>query len=65
LGQGFTLVDHLEQVDIRDGSMPRLTFINQNLEADYKLELIVLLKEYVDLFCIELHRDSWIGPRAC
>jgi hypothetical protein len=25
-------------------------FINQNLEADYKLELIALLKEYVDYF---------------
>jgi hypothetical protein len=30
--------------------MPWLTFINQNLEADYKVELITLLKEYVDCF---------------
>jgi hypothetical protein len=30
--------------------MPRPTFINQNLEADYKVELIALLKEYVDCF---------------
>jgi hypothetical protein len=50
LGQGFMSADPLEQVDIRDGSMPRLTFINQNLEADYKVELIALLKEYVDCF---------------
>ena len=30
--------------------MPRPMFINQNLEADYKVELIALLKEYVDCF---------------
>jgi hypothetical protein len=30
--------------------MPRPTFINQNLKADYKDELIVLLKEYSDCF---------------
>ena len=40
----------LEQVDIGDGSMPWPMFINQNLEADYKVELIALLKEYVDCF---------------
>ena len=50
MGQGFTLADPLEQVDIGNGSVPRPTFINQNLEADYKVELIVLLKEYVDCF---------------
>ena len=50
LGQGFTSGDPLEQVDIRDGSVPWLTFVNQNLEADYKVELITLLKEYVDCF---------------
>ena len=27
-GQGFTSADPLEQVDVRDGSVPRLTFIN-------------------------------------
>jgi hypothetical protein len=50
LGQGITPADPLEQVDIGDGFVPWLMFINQNLEADYKLELIVLLKEYVDCF---------------
>ena len=48
--KGFTSTDPLEQVDIGDGSVPRPTFINQNLEADYKVELIALLKEYVDCF---------------
>jgi hypothetical protein len=50
LGKGFTSADPLEQVDIGDGFVPRLTFINQNLEADYKFELITLLKKYVDCF---------------
>ena len=44
LGQGFTSVNPLEKVDIGDGSMPRPTFINQNLEVDYKVKLIKLLK---------------------
>jgi hypothetical protein len=38
--------------------MPRPTFINQNVEADYKVELIALLKEYVDCFAwdyIKMH----------
>jgi hypothetical protein len=31
LGQGFSSVDRLEEVDIRDGTTPRPTFINANL----------------------------------
>jgi hypothetical protein len=50
LGQGFTTADPLEQVDMGDGSVPRPTFIIQNLEADYKAKIIVLLREYVDCF---------------
>ena len=50
LGEGFRSADPLEQVDIGDGSMPKPTFINQNLEANYKAEQIALLKEYVDYF---------------
>ena len=50
LGQGFTSADPLEEVDIGDGTTPRPTFINKNLDADYKVKLIALLKEYVDCF---------------
>jgi hypothetical protein len=50
LGHGFTSADSLEKVDIGDGSVPRPTFINQNLKANYKAELITLLKEYADYF---------------
>jgi len=55
LGQGFTSVDPLEKIDIGDGSFPRPTFINKNLKADYKLKLIELLKQYVDIFAWEYH----------
>jgi len=39
LGQGFTSADPLEKVDIGDGSIPRLTFINANLSNDCKTDL--------------------------
>jgi len=50
LGQGFTSADPLEKVDIGDGSVPRPTSVNANLSAEYKTDLIKLLKEYVDCF---------------
>ena len=55
LGQGFTSVDPLEEVDIGDGTVPRPTFVKRDLEADYKSQLIVLVKEYVDCFAWEYH----------
>ena len=36
LGQGFTSADPLEKVDIGDGTIPRPTFVNKNLSAEYK-----------------------------
>ena len=50
LDQGFTSADHLEEVDIGDGSIPRPTSVNKNLKVNYKAKLIELLKEYVDCF---------------
>lgn len=55
LGQGFTSADPLEEVDIGDGSVPRPTYINKNLETDYKAVLIRLVKEYIDCFAWEYH----------
>ena len=55
LGQGFTSADPLENVDIGDGTVPRPTFVNKNLSAEYKADLINLLKEYVDCFAWEYH----------
>jgi hypothetical protein len=50
LGQGFTSAGPLEEVDIGDGTMPRPIFVNKNLDPIFKLELIKILKEYVDCF---------------
>ena len=50
LGQGFTSADPLEKVDIGDGTIPKPTFVNKNLSAEYKADLVNLLKEYVDCF---------------
>nr|AAQ56356.1 putative polyprotein [Oryza sativa Japonica Group] len=55
LGQGFTSADPLEEVDIVDGTKPRPTFVNKNMRADYKVNIIELLKEYVDCFAWEYH----------
>ena len=53
LGQGFTSADPLEKVDLGDGTIPRLTFINKNLSVEFKADLIKLLKEYIDCFAWE------------
>jgi hypothetical protein len=50
LVQGFTLADPLEEIDIGDGKTPWPTFVNKTLEADYRNEMIGLLKEYSDCF---------------
>jgi hypothetical protein len=50
LGQGFTSVDPLEEIDIEDGKTPRPTFMNKTLETDPRDEMIGLLKEYADCF---------------
>jgi hypothetical protein len=50
LGQGFTSVDPLEEVDIGNGVVPRRTSVNKNLDADYMAKLMEILKEYVDCF---------------
>jgi hexokinase len=44
LGQGFTSAYPLEVVDIGDGTVPRTTFVNKNLDPTLKLELIKILK---------------------
>jgi hypothetical protein len=50
LGQGFTSADPLEEVEIGDGTIPRPTFVNKNLDPLFKSDLIKSLKEYVDCF---------------
>jgi hypothetical protein len=50
LGQGFSSVDSLEEIDIGDGSTPRLTFINKNTSLEHKDAIIKLLRNYIDCF---------------
>jgi hypothetical protein len=50
LGQAFSSVDLLEEIDIGDGITPRLTFVKKNMALEHKDAMIKLLKEYVDCF---------------
>jgi hypothetical protein len=50
LGQRFTFVNPLEEIDIGDGKTPRPTFVNKTQETDPRDEMIGLLKEYSDCF---------------
>ena len=53
LGQRFMSADPLEKLDIGNGTVPMLTFVNANLSVECKVDLINLLKEYVDYFAWE------------
>ena len=44
LGNGFTLADPLEKVDLGNDSIPRTDFVKKILSVGYKSNLIKLLK---------------------
>jgi hypothetical protein len=50
LGQGFSLADPLEEIDIGDGITPRTTFVNKNMSLEHKDAIIKLPRDYVDFF---------------
>jgi hypothetical protein len=50
LGQGFSSADPLEEIDIRDGIIPRPTFVNKNMSLEHKDAIIKLIRDYVDCF---------------
>jgi hypothetical protein len=50
LGQGFSLADPLDEIDIGDGITPRPTFVNKNMSLEQKDAIIKLLRDYVDCF---------------
>jgi hypothetical protein len=50
LGQGFSSVDPLEEIDIGDGIIPRSTCVNKNMFLEHKDAVIKLLRDYVDCF---------------
>jgi hypothetical protein len=50
LGQGFSLANPLEEIDIGDGITPRPTFVNKNISLEHKDAVIKLLRDYIDCF---------------
>jgi hypothetical protein len=50
LGQGFSLADLLEEIDIGDGITPMPTFVNKNVSLEHKDAVIKLLRNYIDCF---------------
>jgi hypothetical protein len=46
LGQGFSSMDRLEEMDIGDGSTPRPTYVNANLPKEHKDQVRRLVQEF-------------------
>jgi hypothetical protein len=53
LGHRFSVVDELDEIDIRDGMVHRPTYVNQNLTCGQKEEVRRLLGEFVCCFAWE------------
>jgi hypothetical protein len=58
LGHGFTSADELEKIYLGDGSKPRPMYSSAKLDAEYKKELITLLKEFKDCFAWDYYEMS-------
>jgi hypothetical protein len=50
LGEGFSSVDPLEEIDIGDGIIPRPAFVNKSMSLEHKDAIIKLLRDYIDYF---------------
>jgi hypothetical protein len=50
LGQGFSLANPLEEIDIGDGITHRPTFVNKNMSLAHKDSIIKLFRDYFDCF---------------
>jgi hypothetical protein len=50
LGQGFSLTDPLEEIDIGDEITPRPTFVDKNMSLEHEDAVIKLLRNYIDCF---------------
>jgi hypothetical protein len=50
LGQGFSLADPLEEIDIEYGITPRPTFVKKNMSLEHKDAIIKLLRNYIECF---------------
>jgi hypothetical protein len=61
LGQGFSSVDELEEVDLGKGVAHRPTYINVNLIVEQKEQVVVLMNESIDCFAWEYTEMSGLG----
>jgi hypothetical protein len=50
LGQGFSSVDPLDEIDIGDEITSRPIFVNKNMSLEHNDVIIKLLRDYVDCF---------------
>jgi hypothetical protein len=55
LGQGFSSIDPLEEIDIGDEITPRPIFVNKNISLEHKDDIIKLLRGYIDCFTWNYH----------
>jgi hypothetical protein len=53
LGQGFALVDKLEEVNLGRDGVARPTYMNENLPEEHKCRMSELLREFNDCFAWE------------
>jgi hypothetical protein len=53
LGQGFSSVDCLEEMDIGDGTTLRPTYVNASLIEEQKNKVRLLDHEFIDCFAWE------------
>jgi hypothetical protein len=61
LGQGFASMDRLEEMDIGDGNVPQLTYVNANLTKEQKDKVRLLAHEFVDCFAWSYNEMSGLG----
>jgi hypothetical protein len=61
LGQGFSSVDELEEVEPGEGAVHQPTYINMNLTAEQKGQVVELLKEFTDCFTWEYTEMSGLS----
>jgi hypothetical protein len=50
IGQGFSSINPLEEIDIGDGITQRLTCVNKTMSLEHKDAIIKLLRDFVDCF---------------
>jgi hypothetical protein len=61
LGQGFSSLDQLEEMDIRDGVVPRPKYVNANVPIDQKEQVCHVLCEFSDFLHGNIPRCSGLG----